>query len=443
MRGRGFAHTVVVSVLGLLLGLGVANHGAADPQRSISIIWWQGKPAEFLSQLARSFTAETGIEVTVRQVPWAEYADVVQGQIWARQSPDVDIVIGDSQWLGRGATQGHYVDLTEWAGKNVPWSEIFPSARKFYCEYNGRTYAVPCVGDAMGFAYRKDLFEDAHEKAAFREQYGYELAPPGTWAQFRDIAEFFTRPETGLYGAALYYGGLPAYDDVTMAFDQILWCFGGELCAPATGAVEGVINSPRAVEALEFFARELKKFTPPESLNYGIDTALEPFTRGRVAMAQNWYPFFPDLLDPRKDPYADRIGFFMSPAGQSGHFISLGGQPMSLSAYSTKKDLALTFLAWFSRTDTQRQWARLGGLTTHRSVLESAEFRSATPFNAAYADSVPLLRDFYNTPEYNELLLSAQRHLAAAVKGAEAPRQALDAIAREHTQVLRQSGRLP
>jgi len=225
-------------------------------------------------------------------------------------------------------------------------------------------------------------------------------------------------------------------------FDQILWSFGGELCDPATGVVEGVINSPQAVAALEFFARELKKFTPPGTENYGIDRALEPFTSGKVAMAQNWFPFFPDLLDAAKNPYSDRTGFFMAPAGPAGHAISLGGQGMSLSRYSRKQDLARTFLAWFSKPETQEKWARLGGLTTHKTVLTSPWFPSAQPFNAAYAASVPLLRDFYNTPEYFELLQSTQRHLQAAVTGAETPKEALDAIAREQTEILRKAGRL-
>src|SRR5581483_8305135 len=61
-------------------------------------------------------------------------------------------------------------------------------------------YADPCEADAVGFAYRKDLFEDPKEKADFKAKYKYDLAPPKTWPQLRDIAEFFTRPDKKLYG---------------------------------------------------------------------------------------------------------------------------------------------------------------------------------------------------------------------------------------------------
>ena len=35
------------------------------------------------------------------------------------------------------------------------------------------------------------------EQAAFEAKYGYELVPPTTWEQYRDVAEFFTRDTDG------------------------------------------------------------------------------------------------------------------------------------------------------------------------------------------------------------------------------------------------------
>ncbi|HQO35958.1 MAG TPA: hypothetical protein PLG59_14945, partial [bacterium] len=50
--------------------------------------------------------------------------------------------------------------------------------------------------------------------------------------------------------------------------------------------------------------------------------------------------------------------------------------------------------------------------------------------------SLPLVRDFYNIPEYAELLQSTQIHLYAAARGIETPQEALDRIAAEHEQIL-------
>jgi ABC-type glycerol-3-phosphate transport system substrate-binding protein len=79
----------------------------------------------------------------------------------------------------------------------------------YYSEYpkgSGRYWAVPLEADAIGWAYRKDWFEDPSEMKAFKEKYGYDLAPPKTWMQLRDIAEFFYRPHANpsRYGIAIY-----------------------------------------------------------------------------------------------------------------------------------------------------------------------------------------------------------------------------------------------
>jgi ABC-type glycerol-3-phosphate transport system substrate-binding protein len=57
-------------------------------------------------------------------------------------------------------------------------------------------------GDVHTGTYRKDLFGDPAEKEAFKAKYGYDLAPPETWKQYYDIAEFFTRPDKNLWGTA-------------------------------------------------------------------------------------------------------------------------------------------------------------------------------------------------------------------------------------------------
>jgi multiple sugar transport system substrate-binding protein len=69
-------------------------------------------PGRLLQQLVKDYEAETGIKVTSfrsRGVPSATlfFTEMAAGgTAW-------DMVVGDSQWLGQGATQGHYVDMTD------------------------------------------------------------------------------------------------------------------------------------------------------------------------------------------------------------------------------------------------------------------------------------------------------------------------------------------
>jgi multiple sugar transport system substrate-binding protein len=180
----------------------------------------------------------------------------------------------------------------------------------------------------------------------------------------------------------------------------------------------------------------LKKFTPPGSENFYFSECLQAFQQGRVAMAQNWFAFFPDLTNKEKNKFADQTGFFMVPRGPAGQYVSLGGQGISVSAYSKNQDAAKQFIAWLQKQETQAKWASMGGLIANKKVAASDEFKNATPYNAVFAQTVPHLKDFYNNPEYSELLNVTQKELSEAISGGKKPKEALDAIAAAHDQTL-------
>jgi multiple sugar transport system substrate-binding protein len=135
-----------------------------------------------------------------------------------------------------------------------------PATIKYYAEYGGKYWAIPLEGDANGWAYRKDWFEDPDEMAAFKDKYGYDLGVPENYDQLRDIAEFFHRPDENRYGVALYTQ--TGYDALAMGVEMTIFTYGGELGNYETYEVDGIVNSPQNVAALEMY-RELYTFTPP------------------------------------------------------------------------------------------------------------------------------------------------------------------------------------
>ena len=420
--------------------------GCAKEEASLTIAWAEWDPANFLVELAKDFTNETGIRVTVDQMPWPQFDSKVF-TAFAAKADTYDIVIGDSQWLGRGSKGGHYVELTDWMKAKGIDATISPLALKYYGEYpkgSGKYYAVPAEADANGFAYRKDLFEDPREKESFKAKYGYDLDIPETYDQLRDIAEFFTRPQGDppLYGTALFLG--KDYDSITMGFQPVMWSFGGSYGDESTYKVEGILNSEAGVKALEFYV-DLAKSTPPGSENYYWSECLTAFQQGKVAMTMDFFAFFPGLLAKEKSPYADSTGFFAAP-GQPGpdgklvRHISIGGQGMSISQYSKHQKEAKEFIEWFCKYDNQLKWAELGGFATNSKVLESPEFLKLFPYNPAFVESLKYVKDFWAVPEYAELLQKCQVHWNAAVTGQMSPQEAMDSVARDHEAIFREAG---
>jgi multiple sugar transport system substrate-binding protein len=62
--------------------------------------------------------------------------------------------------------------------------------------------------------------------AAFEAEYGYPLDVPETYEQLMDIAKFFTRPDQGLYGLAIYTQ--KDYDAITMGVENTMFSWGGD-----------------------------------------------------------------------------------------------------------------------------------------------------------------------------------------------------------------------
>ena len=89
------------------------------------------------------------------------------------------------------------------------------------------------------------------------------------------------------------------------------------------------------------------------------------------------------------------------------------------------------------------KWAELGGYTCNKKALASDAFLAAAPYNAAFAETMGMVKDFYNIPEYGELLPAAQAALSTyVVEGKGTAQEALDAIAKEHEKIFKQYGYL-
>ena len=431
---------VLVAVLLLAVVLPLAAGGTQEPEREITILWAESQSARWLQELCDLYSEQTGVKVTVEMTPWSDFQTKLFTELAARGDA-FDMVIGDSQWLGRGATQGHYVELTGWMKERGVEQTMAEATIEGYSEYpkgSEKYWAVPTQGSADAWIYRKDLFEDPQEKAAFKGKYGYELAVPQTWDQLRDIAEFFHRPEQNFYGISIWTE--KEYDGITMGVQNVLWAFGADLGDYETYRIDGVLNSPEGVRALEYY-KELYQFCPPDWGNAHYTVANQAISEGLVPMAMNFTSFFPAMVNPEMNKYADVTGFFANPAGPAGRYASMGGQGISAISYSKKQDLCLEFLDWFVQEDVQWKWAELGGYSCSAGVLNSTKFDTLKPYNKTFKESMMIVKDFWAVPEFAELLEIMQRYLNGyLVADAYTAQEALDNIAREWEQAFERAG---
>ncbi len=428
---------------GLLAGVGLSVMAtSAAYAQELTIFWAEWDPANYLQELVNEYEAETGVVVTVETTPWSDFQTKAFTEFNAKGQA-YDMIVGDSQWLGAASEAGHYVDLTEFFNANNVGEIMAPATVKYYAEYpgnSGKYWAIPAEGDAVGWSYRKDWFEDPAEMTAFAAKYGYPLAVPTDWKQLRDIAEFFHRPDQGRYGIAIYTDN--SYDAMAMGFENALFSFGAELGDQVTYKVDGIVNSDKAVAALDAY-RELYGFTPPGWSKAFFVENNQAITEGLAAMSMNYFAFFPALLNEATNPHAANTGFFANPAGPDGdRYAALGGQGISVVSYSENQEESMKFLTWFIKDETQKRWAELGGYTASSKVLESPEFRNATPYNEAFYQTMFIVKDFWAVPEFAELLGQLNTRIYPHIVGGEGTaKEVLDGLAADWSATFAKYGR--
>lgn len=409
----------------------------------LKILWAQWDPADYLQQMGRLYEQETGIKVTIVQEPWGSFGDRFFTAMAAKSS-EWDGVVGDSQWLGTGATSGYYVDMTDFMNSTGIAKSVTPATLTYYGEYptgSGKYWAYPTEGDADGWAYRKDLFEDPAHQAAFKAAYGYDLAVPKSQKELMDIAKYFTQADKGLYGVAIYTQ--KDYDAITMGVENAMFSFGGSW-QDANNNVMGVVNSSENIEAVEFYKQLYDCCQAPGLSNAFFAETNDALISGKAVMIMNYFAFFPALTNAQTNPHAAGTGFFANPPGPRGDKgAALGGQGLSIINFISdeRKKALMDFITWFADEKNQAKWAELGGYTCNANVLESDTFLKAQPFNPAFAETMTFVKDFWNIPIYADLLQVTQTQFHKyIVEGQGTAKDTMDTIATEHDKILKEGG---
>ena len=437
----GLAAIAMVAIGGVL----VANYTRAQTQE-LTLCWAAWDPANALVELSKDFTAKSGIKMKFEFVPWTNYAERMLNELNSKGKL-CDVMIGDSQWIGTSATEGHYVKLNDFFAKSkINMGDFMPAAVNAYSTWpKGSTnyYSLPAMGDAVAWTYRKDWFARADLKAAFKAKYKYDLLPPTTYKQLRDIATFFqgrTIDKKKVYGAAIYTER--GSEGITMGATSALYAWGMQYDNPKKPYdLEGFTNSKNAIAGLEFYKSLYKCGTPPGHSNAYMTEDLDAYKSGQVAMQMNFIAFFPGIAkDP--DVGGSKTGFFVNPIGTTKG-ATLGGQGMSIVSYSSKQEAAQQYLQWFAQPSVQKRWWNVGGFSVHNSVVKDKGFLTSKPYAKVFADSLAIVKDFWQEPTYAQLLIAMQKRLheyVVADKGTA--KQALDGLVKDWTEVFKEDGKI-
>jgi multiple sugar transport system substrate-binding protein len=313
-------------------------------------------------------------------------------------------------------------------------TDFMPATVTGYAEWPKNTpnyWALPAMADAVGWTYRKDWFAKPELQVEFKKKHNRDLAPPKTWKEFKDVSEFFqgrTVDGKKVYGAYIFTER--GSEGITMGVNNVLYPMGFEYQDPKKPyAMDGFVNSADAIKALEFYKTIYKGSTAPGMTNAYMGEGLDAFKSGQVAMQMNWFAFFPGL---NKDPNVggNKIGFFANPSDKKKG-VQLGGQGISVVAYSPNRNESLSYIKWFSSPDA------------HKAVLNDPGYSKSAPYAQAFLDSMGMVVDFWAEPSYAQLMLAMQKRVhdyVVADKGTA--KEALDSLVVDWKKVFKDDGKV-
>jgi len=404
---------------------------AAAPYKGVTIrtIGESLPPLEAMDKMKHKFEERTGIKVVIEQYEHSEAVNKVMLDLNSRRGR-YDFILQPHRELGRFVANGHLTSIDKFMNDPKlrdpgfePEAVLYQGLWKEISWYGGKAYGFPFTALTMFLWYRKDLLEDPRERAGFKAKYGYDMTVPKTWDQYRDLAEWFTRPDKGFYGTAIQG---KRHEALWYEWLNFLYSFGGDMMDVKTGSECGpiIVNSPEAVASLDYY-KGLVKYSPSDTLNYFWDDVMVAMQEGKVFELIMWDDATYAVEDPSQSTVAGKMGFDLIPQGKGGKVGQVEGWTYLIPKYARNQEAAFLFIQWMMGFDQQLEQHLNGGASARPDVYADPSVRKITYSKAAEETNAVAIPKptIPESPQITEILVL---ELSNALAGKKTSKQALD-----------------
>lgn len=288
----------------------------------------------YFDDIGERFREQTGAEVDVEFVPWADAHDKFTTAIAGNTMPDVAEV--GTTWTSEFAGAGALTDLSAHVGSTDAYVPGLTEAGTL----DGGLYGVPWYAGVRAVIYRTDVFEDLG------------LEEPTTWEELRETATTVSEERDGMTA-------FPVPGDAVYQALPFVWGNGADIASSSDGRWSSGLDSAQAREGLSFYTGlALEDGVSSTGAGTWKETDLQDnFVSGDVAMmiGGSWTPAA--ILEANPDLEGD-IGAFPIPGPDGGYSPSfLGGSHLSVFNAAEDPDLAWSYVETVTNDDNARRWS--------------------------------------------------------------------------------------
>ena len=124
-----------VAAVGMLAGAVSLSSTSSAQAEDLTLCWAAWDPANALVELSKDFEEKSGHSMSFEFVPWPNFADRMLNELNSGGKL-CDLMIGDSQWIGGGAENGHYIKLNDFFdAEGISMDDFIPATVTGYSEW--------------------------------------------------------------------------------------------------------------------------------------------------------------------------------------------------------------------------------------------------------------------------------------------------------------------
>ncbi|GGS63875.1 sugar ABC transporter substrate-binding protein [Planobispora rosea] len=414
MRIRKLATTALAGALLLAASACGDDGGSGGPSAEggapKTLTYWasnQGPSLEADQEILKPeldrFKKETGIEVKVEVVPWADLLNRILAATTSGQGPDV-LNIGNT-WSASLQATGAFVPFDDTLLAKLGGRDRFLGPSLAATGVAGQPpAAVPIYGMTYGLMYNKKMFAEA----------GIE-APPKTWDELIETGKKLTKD--GKWGLAVEGASVTENAHHAFIFGQQ---HGAELF-DASGRPQ--FDSDAQVAATKQFLdlMAVHKIVNPSNAEYGNGTqAVQDFTSGKAGMLM-WQSIASSAkaAGMGEDEYGVAPIPLPDPA-QGGKQVNgmVAGINMAIFKHSRNQDAALEFVKFMTSKQTQQNLNKVyGSLPTVKDAYDDPAFQTEhiKAFQQILATTAAPLPQVPEESQFETLVGTAMNELFADV----------------------------
>ena len=345
-------------------------------------------------EILPEFTAQTGIEVEVDQLPYlamrerqtlelsqdeGEY-DLIAYVVFSK----ADYVYADqlenlAKYFMNPALSDPSYDASDLIDGYVYNIGFAGGDRGYLQGKTGSLFGIPYGSETSVLGYRTDIFE----------KHGLEV--PETYEEMLELACQIPELEPGMGGlASRAASGHHAAHAFLLHLNPLGGSIFDESWNPVMNSAEGVA----AAEAL----KQIVDCGPEGAVNYGFGEALGAFLNGDTAMYLDTTVVAGQINDPERSQVVGNVGWALHPMGTK-RASQTGGFGIGIPANAENKDAAFLLMQWLTSKEGDKLVALAGGNPSRFSTHADADVNAVFPHMSTFGEALQ-----YADPDWRPII---------------------------------------